>query len=341
MGWYAGGLNQRSITANQAFYQVFVALMASGWTALGSGDGLAAYSGTDGTALVTGASGANGFYNPGAWIRLQAPKTGTNGQKRELIFQQGNSTGSQPNIRIKYSPNVTGSTGFTGGSPSSTQTPSATDQRFIAGGGSEASPTYASWGFNVDYSFVLHVYCDNDGDDGYSFYVMQTIQSDGAFSNSMGFAMDVMLEGTAQAGDMDPCVFYFSGSSNFATDLWNTTSNFAFVGGIGAEYWVNVRLAQYQTSGLASALGLGSDPQTDLDSSVIPHWCLFTNTPAQPGFGIKGYSSLFQFSSTVRGAMYPVQNDPNSQGDRLLLIGDSSSQGVSLPWPAKTTCYIC
>jgi hypothetical protein len=338
MSWYAGGVNQKTLTNGAALYQIIVTLVACGWTVLGSGDGTGGhYSATDGTAVTSGKSGPNGFLNTGSWMRIQSPVTGVNGQKREFVFQQG-AASSTVTIRIKYSPNVTGSTGFTGGSPSATRVPSATDEAVVAGSGTDASPTYAGWGAISDYEFAFHVIADNTGDDGYAFVLFQSVNATGALSNSMVFAMDIMKQGTSQANDLDNAVIYFSGTGNMQADLWGGTACFAFVGGISSTDWVGVRLCQFQQTGLAPALALGSDALTNLDSSVIPHWVRFSTT--NPGNSIKGYSSLFQFSSSFRGAMYPVQVNPNAKGDRLIVVGDSSSEGVSVPWIPNTPCYV-
>ena len=56
--------------------------------------------------------------------------------RRELCWQV-NGSGQ---VRAKYSPRA----GFTGGSPSATQVPSATDERVFLGGGTDASPTYVT-----------------------------------------------------------------------------------------------------------------------------------------------------------------------------------------------------
>lgn len=342
MGWYTGGLNQRTITAGQALYSLVTTLVAAGWVAKGSGDGISAYSATDGTAVTNGTVGPNGFLNAGAWMRVQSPKVGLNGQKREFVFQQGNGggIGSTVNIRIKYSPNAFGVTGFTGGAPSAVRVPSATDEVTVAGSGTDAAPTYVSWGANNDYQFAFHVLADNDGDHDYAWYCFQTVQSNGAFSNSMSMAMDTMAQGTTQAGDQDLCVIYWNGAGNWQTDLYNV-SGFckAFVGGISAGNWVTVTLPQFTQSGLASGGLQGSDAQTNLDSSVTPHWTRVAT--AQPGSSIKGYSNLFQYGTSVRGAMYPVANNATSGGDRLLLVGDSPSRAVSVPWPPRTPCYVC
>ena len=56
--------------------------------------------------------------------------------KQQLCWQ----TDGAGNVRLKVSPRA----GFTGGSPSATRVPSATDERVVRGGGTDASPTYTA-----------------------------------------------------------------------------------------------------------------------------------------------------------------------------------------------------
>jgi hypothetical protein len=107
-------------------------LVSAGWTYKASGDGLAGYSSTSKIFTGTG-SGALGWNNAKAWARIQNP-AGT----KEWLFQHDAAAGA----RIRYSPAAK----FTGGSPSATVTPSATDAVTLRGGGTDAAPTYgASW----------------------------------------------------------------------------------------------------------------------------------------------------------------------------------------------------
>lgn len=80
----------------------------------------------------------------GAWIVLQghgindivdgAPVT-----RRQQVCIQVNGSGQ---LRVKVSVAGVAGTGFIGGTPSPTQTPSAADEVYIYGGGTDASPTY-------------------------------------------------------------------------------------------------------------------------------------------------------------------------------------------------------
>jgi hypothetical protein len=123
-------------------YRLKERMKTAGWTVVASGDGLAAFSvGTD--VLTNENTGANGFDNPNAWITLQQAATGSApyAGSRQFTFQRG--TGSA-NLgiewRINYSPGGTANTG----AASSTQAPAFTDDVFLAGGGTPASPSFTA-----------------------------------------------------------------------------------------------------------------------------------------------------------------------------------------------------
>jgi hypothetical protein len=105
-------------------------LVSAGWTYKASGDGLAGYSSTGKIFTNTG-SGALGWNNAKAWARVQNP-AGT----KEWLFQHD----AAASVRFRYSPAAK----FTGGTPSATVTPSATDAVTLRGGGTDAAPTYGT-----------------------------------------------------------------------------------------------------------------------------------------------------------------------------------------------------
>lgn len=84
------------------------------WKVPSSGDGLASYSAI-GDVITSDGAGANGMANPGAWFRLQVP----NGA-HEWLFQRG---ADSRTWTVLYSV-----ARFTGGSPSATTRPTATDE---------------------------------------------------------------------------------------------------------------------------------------------------------------------------------------------------------------------
>lgn len=121
------------LTAGYVEYAVKEHLKANGYVVLASGDADSNYS-SSGDIITSFGSGANGMNNDGAWYRIQSP----NGLY-EWIRQIGDVSTTSPGQRTKFSRRD----GFTGGSPSITQVPSATDEELELGGGTDASPTYS------------------------------------------------------------------------------------------------------------------------------------------------------------------------------------------------------
>jgi hypothetical protein len=95
-------------------------LVSAGWTYRASGDGTGGTYNATGKVFTGTGAGALGWANSGAWARIQDP-----GAVREITVQHNNAGGAI----IKYSQLAK----FTGGSPSATTTPTATDERAIRG----------------------------------------------------------------------------------------------------------------------------------------------------------------------------------------------------------------
>lgn len=124
-------LSQIPANAGPAVSLLVEMLVAAGWSYRQSGDGLAGYSATGKVFTGTG-TGAGGWHNARAWARLSAPDN-----RREVCIQHNAAQG----LRLKYSATAK----FTGGAPSATTTPSATDERVLWGAGTDASPTLSAW----------------------------------------------------------------------------------------------------------------------------------------------------------------------------------------------------
>ena len=124
-------------TTGDAFYQFKEFLKTAGWTVVASGDGSGGTYGASSDVLTGGGTGAGGAGNDNAWIVLKQP-TAFRGLQRQFCIQNTVAhTTNNSSQRWKYSRNA----GFTGGSPSATQVPSAADEVVIAGGGTDAAPT--------------------------------------------------------------------------------------------------------------------------------------------------------------------------------------------------------
>lgn len=279
-------------TGAVAVYLLKTTLKAAGWTVPSSSDGTT-YN-ASGDQITTGASGAGGMANTSAWFRIKEP--GTNG--RELLFQRGTT-----NLlwRILYSGGP--STGFVGGSPAATQTPSATDEQGITGGGTHASPTYTTW-LGTDGAYKIRAVVGG-ATELYSFCFFTHLPA--SFQPVATISLDVLATGTFNALDQDPALVGWSATTGFGT--WLRTGGSASSGSEGNKGWFKKNLGSaafsffgwatlsfagttYAPAGTSATGGL--NPYSGKDD-VIP--LIFGKAVAPAGW--KGVSTLF------RGASYP------------------------------------
>jgi hypothetical protein len=323
-------VNKNGITLSQAFLQLISTLVSAGWTVLGSGDGTSGHYSSTGNIIYHGYAAAYGWRNVGAWIRIQSPVIPATGQKREFIFQCGSATGLS--IRIKYSPNVTGTSGgFTGGSPAAAQTPSAADQIYVAGGGTEASPTYQTWaGSFGDLQFACNVVADT-GALNYAWY-MCVVNASSGLSNGPNMMMDTLEPGTYDPNDTDPCVVYWASSSTSGYGAELTSANvFGFMGAIASANWLNVQLTPgYYNSALYNPAAGGSNAWSNKDVCTTVSWAYNTN----PFLGFKGVSQLLRTAPTPRDFPHLMKINPNALGDCI------NQKGTLLPWPTSTPVFV-
>ncbi len=113
-------------TGAVAMFQALTLWLAAGCTVTKSGDGLALFSNV-GNVITTGASGAGGLANARSWFVIAW------GGGEEWCFQR-------PSANTAWRIKVSRANGFSGGAPSSTQVPSATDEQVILGSGTDAAP---------------------------------------------------------------------------------------------------------------------------------------------------------------------------------------------------------
>lgn len=108
-------------TGDAAMRRLKTRLVAAGWTVAASGDGRSAYGASSDviTDVITADSGAGSLDASGAWMRLRMG----GGATRELLFVRG---GASTTWTVRYS-----AAGFSGGSPSATTAPTATDQQAL------------------------------------------------------------------------------------------------------------------------------------------------------------------------------------------------------------------
>jgi hypothetical protein len=307
-------VNQRPNTGGYAMYLVLANFIAAGWTVRTSSDGTT-YKSTPGSQITSGATGANGMANDKAWFRIQDPGGG-----REFVVQRG--TGGNLNWGIKYSVAAK----FTGGSPSATQVPTATDEVKILGDITGVTQTYARlWGF--DGQINLHMGM-GDASIHYAFWMFGIQIATTNASTAGSWMMDYVTG--ADTGDLDPTVHY----SN------NTTGDLRLVAAspVAFCYFTSISSANFQNVQIQPSLFYG--PQT---GNLVWNngWNSFEDILPAPWasttYGWKGWSSIFQmFTQNVHysGDMASIGNPPVMGTKNYMLMGEQNG-GVILQWPAS------
>jgi hypothetical protein len=340
--------NQTPATFTKGMYDWMLFMVGDpSWTCVKSGDGLTNYSSTQ-SVFSTDSSGAGGMGNNRAWFVLKHP-----GSTRELCFQRSS---IETYWRVKYSVN-----GFGAGSPSSTQTPSASDEKILLGSGTDASPVMDSL-FNhlTANSFVLTAGADNA--DGYAFYMFTYNKGDLRNPNSIKtffmfdslssgpYALPVAPSTSNTQLDTDPFAIAIGNSPGYHNTIWlgraadvdPSATKFAgyIAKGVSSrEAFVNLSIAGWGDSSGSNAWCPSTNQELNPHNSYedlcpILYFYKNANSPnsLDPSQGYKGVSNNFFMGSLQRnnGDLYnyddPADPDPNTQG-RKIYIG-----GFALPW---------
>jgi hypothetical protein len=170
----------------RAAYYVKEQLKVQGWTVRASGDGSAAYSSSS-DVITSAGNGAGGMDHTNSWFVMYKTCPLTL-QKREFCWQNGSTLG-QIALFDSHTNN------FTGGSPSATRRPSATGEKAVKGGGTDAAPSYTAWCIADPSAQTLHVLAD---DASASWYTIST-RDDGTIAGSCALGLDILM-----VSDSDP-----------------------------------------------------------------------------------------------------------------------------------------
>lgn len=302
-----------------AFYALKELLKTAGWTVMSSSDGTTYNAGGD---QITGnGAGAGGMNNNYAWFRIRQP--GANA--REVTFQRSTVTNAW---RIKYSGGP--STGFVTGTPGATQTPSASDEQVVAGGGTDAAPTFTQQFDTPDTGWKFNAAANNAAP--YSFYWWTHLNGVGQV-RTFGM-LDTLLVGSELPGDVDPTVLY---TDTFNTSIlqgsmagiYGTNMKAWMAKGLGGAGWVEVKPA-YILIGVSVGFpaSMGQDVYTTKDQ--FAPWLYIRPSNQAPPYGIKGVSSICRWQGVQRGC-FDTFNESGSK-DYLSLSGTAAASWVAVPW---------
>jgi len=220
-------VNQTPLTWAAAMFILKTQLKTAGWTVTKSSDGTTYNASAD--QIDNGTSAVNGMDRAYAWFVIQMP-----GCSRSFCIQRNSSTAanSSNSWRIKYSKIA----GFATGSPSATQTPTATDEEVLLGNakGGDAAPTFNIIApvscFGDGGTFRFNCFADNAAPYGFMSWSWQNT------TGFTGHAFGIDPLQAAVAIDTDPYVVH--ATANLAIDVpFKTTAILG--GGTQLSCWAN------------------------------------------------------------------------------------------------------
>lgn len=298
-------------TGADAMYQFKTLLVAQGWVVLSSGDGLAAYSAVS-DVITSGNSGANGWANNGAWVRITSPDA-----QIEFTMQRGFSNSVW---RVKYSRNDKFTQNQDGGAspPDASHTPYATDQQILAGAGTDAVPsyTYSLLGSDGQYRFKAGA----DDASPYTFYWVTNVV--GTASTSHCWLLDACTQ--LDPADAEPYVHYIANSGAlFYAQLESTSVGpLSFYPSAAPSVFGRYPCLTLEATNVVFPTASGSNPITKKDDLAAIWVGRRAATQTYPGY--KGKLTMMRWSGTARSSCTPVSEVTASD---LISFGD-----VVLPW---------
>jgi hypothetical protein len=253
------------------------------------------------------------------WLVLKQPAAVYGGQRSWLIHV--NSSASYQ-WRIKYS--YTGA--FTGGSPSTTVLPTATDEVWMWG---SDSPSYVQLMPSDIPSNNRRIHMVADNAAPYTCGYWGHTIAGGA--TDIVFFMDSFAAGTFPGADVDPYLLYFDyGSNPFGVSTFYDPSSTDYIskgiwkkGLSGEALAVTPALMLYDSSGVVLPSNAGMNPYEDKDD-MFPVFYARRSSLSAPT-GLRGQSSLFLSTSCARNTDDMLTL--NTSKDRYIV-----RNGITVPW---------
>lgn len=316
MAW-SFDVNGAVTTSGGVFLRFKNALVSAGWVILSSGTGTSGSYSSNSDIITTEAQ----FNNTLTWFVIKHPV------KSLQICLQIITTSS---IRVKYSAVA----GFSGGSPSATRVPSATDEFVTFGFGTDASPsgTAALNATNIRGNIIT-----GDSAQNYSF-IMWTNASTTSGAHA-SFFFDGLMLNTYIAEDPYNYILCLTGN-NSSTLNQSTISNDAdspfLLNTLGSDYaWrTPIPMSLLSGSTVFFPSGAGTDVITGNDLLFPVIWARtgLTGTAINGGGGWKGFSGIVNWLGLNR--TYGDTLSINTSKDYLVVGGFSTPTAcqVAVPW---------
>lgn len=270
-------------TGAVAMWAVIATIVAAGGSVLADSDGTT-YNASGGQ-VTSGASSAGGLGNTNAWVRVRTVGG------HEFTIQRGTT-----NLvwRIKYSQ----SAGFSGGTPSASQTPTATDQAIRCGGGTDASPTFLTL-FPTDATSKLYGCADSSNGE---FYFFNRVIAGGAQSGGIIFTLST-------GGDSAAALIVAVAGSSFAAATIGNTGATALSSGTMAWLYYGTGSAAFVAMPAVGAEGFPNDSGQDGSGNYLIRYVEFSrklSLGGTTGNGGKSPSVCWNATSRVAGELYLV-----------------------------------
>lgn len=292
-------------------FEIKEALKAAGWAVASSSDGTT-YN-PSGDQITHGSSGAGGFGNTNAWVRLQSPAAGL----PEITMQR---TVNNTTWRFKI-----GRAAFNAGSPGATQTPTTTtasDEIVFLGGGTDASPTggSANFGAGTDGGHVLRGGVDDT--------LAKFWFACSSFSGTPGTFGIFMLDPLSDtiAGDAFPYVV-MARNTDFSVTFYSSdapTGQYSYVASATPSVAVQMPAVKYEVS---TTLAFPNELPTTLEGEFRTLPVKYERRAAAANPGYKGISTMLRWwapGNVNSGHWVPVSiSAPNDH----LLFGEGL-----VPW---------
>lgn len=296
-------------------YNIKERLKSSGWTVPSSSDGTT-YN-ASGDQITSSGSGAGGLANSLAWFRVRDPAG-----VREFTFQRSSSDNTS--WRVKYS----AAAKFSGGSPSATVTPYATDEAICVGGGTDASPTMGTF-YTTDGSYRQHLMADNAAP--YGWYSVVYVNGTGA--ECQGSLMMDPMTGAPGSDSDSVVIFVATNSTSFSAGTTSThltghsgPGKAWYQFGTGSQAFQSVCGLMYHGYTTANVMispnSVGVNPHSGNDDLLPLPWVRASTMSGPNGF--KGFSSFMRWNGVSRttGTTFTT----SATRDRFVV------SHVNLPW---------
>jgi hypothetical protein len=311
-------VNQTPTNGAAAWVSFISTLMTAGWSLPQWSDAT--------TVHTSGTPTAANLENLYAWFRLQAPADATTGNTREIVIQNFQA-GPYDSWAGKYSAKAT----FTATTGTGNNTPTASDEVSVPGGGSCLGSSSHTTGVGVFYfagdgAYRYHMAANSNG----SFYYITS--TTGTTSLRTGFMLDIPIP-WAGAADQDTSGLYFEPST---TSTVYTPSDIQAVAhghtGLILGSTTSVASLSYQVVS-PTFVNVRTLPVNSFSGKAplaTPLWTSPYAANSTRGVAVRGWSTtlIFDLGSAARTNydLFTV----SANGDHIWL------NGSLLPWPSGT-----